>query len=85
MRLSLMTVTALLLALTACGPSNPIADHAAGNDGARTSAPMPVKPIKPVEPPHLLPPGVTREVLPDGSVRITIREPRCPSCQPWVF
>ena len=75
-----MTYRSLILAclVAACGPGQIHQSHSNDPDGYAV-------PAKPPVPPNPLPPNVTREVLPDGSIRITIREPRCPNCQPWEY
>jgi hypothetical protein len=79
--------------LSACTPTIP-AQTAAPAQHRDSDQPGPkfptatataIPPVKPAIEPRPLPPGVTREVLPDGTVSITIREPRCPTCSPWTF
>lgn len=75
-----MTYRSIILAclVSACGPLPFHQSHSDGPDGY--SAPS--KPPLPASPP---PPNVTRVVLPDGTISITIREPRCTTCLPWTF
>ncbi len=70
--------------LTACVPTAIPAGMTHGNGSHATRLHMP-RPEKPPLPPPPLPPNVIKVVNPDGSISITIREPRCPNCQPWGY
>jgi hypothetical protein len=64
--------------VSACGPAQIHQSHVDGPDRNVAIAKPPIAPQPP-------PPNVTRTVLPDGSIRITIREPICTTCQPWEY
>jgi hypothetical protein len=73
-------VAAAAIALAGCMPP---ASPDLSRDGAQR--PVPLRATKPPPARPSLPPGVTKVVNPDGSITITIREPRCPPCSPWEF
>lgn len=72
-----LAATAALALLAAC-MAPPSSEPARRGADTPAQATQPAKPPMPKPP---LPPGVTRN--PDGSV--TIRDPRCPNCNPWTF
>jgi hypothetical protein len=73
--------TAAALAIAACVPDAPgPEDRPGGGQIDRSPRPMKAPPRKPAPPP-----GVTVIHNPDGSLSVTIREPRCPNCTPWDF
>lgn len=76
MRTALAATAALALLAACMAPPSPEPARRGGD--AEFLAILATKPPMPKPP---LPPGVTRN--PDGSV--TIRDPRCPNCNPWTF
>ena len=75
--MKIMTLTLACL-VSACVAAPPVV-------APRGEASAAAAPGKPSIAPAALPPNVTRAVNPDGSITITIREPRNPTAQPWEY